>query len=270
MNILQSLVNKYKDSKQKSINKKEFKRLLLQAVNDGRFTKDEVDELDKKKKELGFTEEDIKEIKAEIFTAAFVAAKSDEQVTKEEEQELLNIQKYLNLTMDEIQPATMKELARLRILNEIQKGNMPIMTVQHLIMMKDEKAYWSEPAILAEEKVLRRRFGGGMQGVSFRIMKGVSYRIGGFSGQSVSETGLVAVSNGDLIITSKRIVFRGDKKSFVVKLGKIFETQLFTNGLQFSEINRSKPRLIKFAQIGNHNIIGAVLSYAINHYIEKE
>lgn len=269
MGIFQTIVNKYKDAKQKTLNKKEFKQALLQAVNDGKITKEEIEELDKKKKEFGLSEEDIKEMKSEIFATAFAVAKSDEKVTKDEEQELLSIQKYLGLADSEIQ-SSKKELARLRLLNEIQQGNMPTIQVKNLVMQKEEKAYWLEPATLAEEKVLRRKFEGGSRGMSFRIMKGVSYRVGGFSGHSVSETGVVSVSNGELIITSKRIVFRGDKKTFAVKLDKIIDTQLFTNGLQFSENNRAKPRLIKFEQEGNHNIIGAVLSYAINHYGDKE
>lgn len=269
MGIFQTIVNKYKDAKQKSFNKKEFKQALLQAVNDGKLTIEEIKELDNKKIKSGLTEDDIRKMKADIFAVAFTVAKEDQQVTRDEEQELKKIQNYLGLADDDIQHDK-KELARLRLLNEIQQGNMPTIPVTNLIMQKDEKAYWVEPATLAEEKVLRRRFEGGSQGVSFRIMKGVSYRVGGFRGHSVSETGVVAVSNGDLIITSKRIIFRGDNKSFAVKLDKILDTQLFTNGLQFSENNRSKPRLIKFVQQGNNDIIGAVLSYSINHYGDKK
>ncbi|MEI6587806.1 MAG: hypothetical protein WCO05_02560 [Candidatus Moraniibacteriota bacterium] len=269
MSIFQTIINKYKDAKQKSFNKKGFKQALLQAVNDGKITKEELGELDKKKSELDLTDEDVRGMRAEIFTTAFAVAKSDEQVTKDEEQELLSIQKYLGLADDEIQ-SSKKELARLRLLNEIQQGNMPMIPVTNLIMQKGERAYWVEPATLAEEKVLRRRFEGGSQGMSFRIMKGVSYRVGGFRGHSVSETGIVAVSSGELVITSKRAIFRGNNKSFAVKLDKILDIQLFTNGLQFSENNKSKPRLINFAQQGNQDIIGAILSYAINHYGDKE
>lgn len=269
MGIFQTIVDKYKDAKQKSLNKKEFRLALLQAASDGKLTKEEIDELDKKKSELGLTDEDTKGMRAEIFAAAFSATKADAQVTKDEEQELLSIQKYLGLADDEIQH-NKKELARLRLLNEIQQGNMPTMPpVTNLITQKGEKVYWVEPSTLAEEKVLRRRYEGGSQGMSFRIMKGVSYRVGGHRGHLVSETGVVAVSTGELIITSQRVIFRGDKKSFATKLDKILDVQLFTNGFQFSENNKSKPRLIKFAQEGNHDIIGAVLSYAINHYGEK-
>lgn len=242
---------------------------MFQAVNDGKLTKKEIDELDKKKTEFGLTDEDVKKVRAEIFAVAFSVVKDDKQVTEDEEKELKEIQKYLGLADDEIQ-ITKKELARLRLLNEIQKGNLPTFPVPNLVIQKHETVYWSEPAILAEEKVIRRRYEGGSQGVSFRLMKGVSYRVGGHRGHIVSETGVVSVSDGELVVTSKRIIFRGDGKTFAIKLDKILDIQIFTNGLQFSENNKPKPRMIKFKQEGNHDIVGAVLSYAINHYGNKE
>jgi hypothetical protein len=269
MGIFNTIIDKYKAAKQKSLNKKEFRELLLRAVGDGKLTKSEIDELDKKKTEFGLTDEDVKGMRAEIFATAFSVAKDDKQVTEEEEKELKEIQKYLGLADDEIQTSK-KELARLRLLNEIQKGNLPTVPVTNLVTQKGETAYWAEPAILAEEKVIRRRYEGGSQGVSFRVMKGVSYRVGGHRGHIVSETGLVPVSDGELIVTNKRIIFRGDGKAFAIKLDKILDIQIFTNGLHFSENNKSKPRLVKFKEEGNHDIVGAVLSYAINHYGDKE
>src|SRR3989344_1767889 len=128
MGIFQTLVDKYKDGKQKSLNKKEFRSALLQAASDGKLTKEEIDELDKKKSELGLTDDEIQHNK--------------------------------------------KELARLRLLNEIQQGNMPTMPpITNLITQKGEKIYWAEPSILAEEKVISRKYQGGSQGMSFRIMK---------------------------------------------------------------------------------------------------
>jgi hypothetical protein len=268
MGFFQTIITKYKDAKQKTLNKKEFRDAFLKAASDGKITSSEIEELNNKKEELGLTEEDIKQMKAEIYTVAFSAAKSDRQITKEEEAELQSIQTYLGLADNEVHHDK-KELARLRLLNEIQQGNMPLVTVANLVLQKGEKAYWIEPVIMAEEKVISRRYQGGSQGMSFRIMKGVSYRVGGHRGNITSETGVVAVSEGEMVITSKRVVFRGDKKSFATKLQNILDIQLFTNGFQFSENNKSKPRLLKFKQEGNHDVIGAVLSYAINHYGDK-
>jgi hypothetical protein len=268
MRIFRTIINNYKDARQKSQNKKEFREALLRAVADGKLTKEEIDDLDKKKTEFGLTDKDVKEMRAEIFATAFSVVKKNNQVTQEEEKELKEIQKYLGLADDEIQ-TTKKELARLRLLNEIQKGNLPTIPIVNLVIQKGESGFWAEPAVLTEDKVIRRRYEGASQGVSFRIMKGVSYRVGGHRGHIVNETGLVSVSDGELIITNKRIIFRGNGKAFAIKLEKILDVQIFTNGLQFSENNKSKPRMIKFKQEGNHDIVGAVLSYAINHYGDK-
>lgn len=265
MGFFQTIVSKYKDAKQKKLNKSAFKQALLQAVDDGKLTKEEIDELDSKKSELGLTEEDVRGMRADAFAAAFAVAKADKQITEDEERELKEIQEYLGLGDDEIQ-TTKKELAHLRLLNEIQKGNLPTITLTNLVTTKGEIGYWAEPAILAEEKVIRRNYQGGSQGVSLRIMKGVSYRVGASRGHIVNQTGLVPVSTGDIIITNKRIIFRGDGKSFAVKLDKLLDMQIFSNGLQFSENNKSKPRLVKFKEQGNYDIVGAILSYAVNHY----
>ena len=268
MSIFNTIVDKYKEAKQKSLNKKEFKSLLLKAVLDGKLTKEEIDSLDKKKSEFCLTDEDVKNMRMEIFTTAFEVAKDDKQITEAEEKELKKIQEYLGLADDEIY-LTKKELARLRLINEIQKGNLPTVSVANVVMQKGEIAYWSEPAMLIEEKVIRRFYQGGSQSVSFRIMKGVSYRVGGHRGQIVSETGLLPVSDGEVIISNNRIIFRGDGKSFVTKLDKILDIQIFTNCLQLSESNKSKPRIIQFKEVGNHDIVGSILSHAINHYGEK-
>lgn len=265
MGIFQGLVDKYKAAKQKSINKKEFKEGLLKAVEDGQLTADEISELEKRREELGLTEFDVQGMKSEIFTAAFAAAKADTQVTKEEEEELVKIQKYLGLSDDEIS-LDKKELARLRLLNEIQNGNMPAVSVSNVVLFKGETPYWVEPVDLIEEKVVRRHYSGGSRGMSFRVMKGVSYRVGGHRGTMTSETGLVVVSSGNMIITSKRIIMTGDRKSFAIKLNNLLNTELFTNAIYLSENGKSSQRLIRFKEKGNHDIIGAVLSYAINHF----
>lgn len=266
--IFQTLVNKYKDAKQKIKNKADFKKALLEAVSDGKLTKEEIDNLDQLKQTLGLTDQEVKGMRVDIFAAAFAVAKSDAQVTKEEEQELVGIQKYLGLADSDIEP-TKKELARLRLINEIQLGNIPTMQVKNLLVAKNENVYWVEPSILIEEKVLRRRYEGGSSGFSFRIMKGVSYRVGSSRGYLVNETGNVATSDGELIITSKRVIFRGDKKSFATKIGNILDTRLFTDGFQFSENNKTKPRMVGFKSGNNQEIIGGILSYAINHYDGK-
>lgn len=245
-----------------------IKSEMIQLASDGKLTPEEIRQIESRKSELCLNDEDIKLAKVDAYAAAFNKVVDDSALTEEEEKELNNIQKELNLS-DDLVEAKKKVLARYRLVREIQNGNMPTLQIANIVLKKGEQTYWSEPSSLLEEKVLSRHFEGGSSGFSFRLMKGVSYRIGGFKGYPVVEKGTVSTSDGEIVFTSKRLIFRGDRKSFATNLDKILDIQFYANGIQFSENNRSKPRLIQFNDRNNMDIIGSILSYTINHYSSK-
>lgn len=245
-----------------------LKNEMIQLASDGKLTAEEIKQIESRKAEMCLNDEDIKVAKVDAYAAAFNKAVDDSALTEEEEKELNNIQKELNLSDDLIE-AKKKILARYRLVREIQNGNMPALQIANIVLKKGEQVYWSEPASLLEEKVLSRHYEGGYSGFSFRVMKGVSYRVGGFRGYPVVEKGNVSTSDGELIFSSKRLIFRGDRKSFATNLDKILDIQFYANGIQFSENNRSKPRLIQFNDRNNMDIVGSILSYIVNHYSSK-
>lgn len=169
MNILNKISAKYEEIKQKNDDINDFKEYLLKAVDDVVLTDEELIELEKKRDELGITDDDIQKIKTKIYLSAYENAKSDSFITKDEEQELIKIQNYLKINDSEIDK-TKKELYRLRLLSQIQEGNIPIIMVNNIILQKGEEVYWIEPGELLEEKVINRKYEGGSRGVSFRVV----------------------------------------------------------------------------------------------------
>lgn len=268
MKLLNSLISKYKEMQQNAANKAEFQAMVMAAVSDGKLSAEEIEQINQKKEEFGLTDAQLRDIKVQAFMTAYKVAAGDKRISAEEEKELQAMQEFFGLQEHEV-GSTKKDLARFRLLHEIQTGNIPTVPVENIIMQKGERGLWVEPAHLVEEKVLRRRYVGGSSGASFRIAKGLSYRVGSYRGHSVSETGYVIVSTGDLILTSRRIIFRGDKKSFAIKLENLLDIQIFSNGVHFSENGRGKMRIVKYAQPGNQDILGAIASYAINN-LHKE
>jgi hypothetical protein len=210
------------------------------------------------------THGDIKSIRVQAYNAAFRAAKSDGIVTSEEESELKKLQDFFKIPESEILTSK-KELAKLRILTEIQNGNPPFMSVSNVVLQKNETIYWSEPSSLLEERVVGRRYEGGSQGLSIRITSGVTYRVGAHRGRIISDTAIVPVSSGELIITNKRIIFRGDAKSFNLRLDKLLELNLYGNGIRLTD-DKGKSCIVKFTSEGNSDIVGATLSFAINQF----
>jgi len=66
-------------------------------------------------------------------------------------------------------------------------------------------------AALVEGNRLPGRWSGGSQGVSFRVMRGVSYRVGGTRGTyTQGDETLAAIDTGRVLVTNERAVFAGD------------------------------------------------------------
>jgi hypothetical protein len=264
MNPFRTIIDKWRSSRQKAADKAAFKAQLMEAVADGRFSAAEIDSLYALQEELGLSRDDVALLRVQAFAKAFTAAKSDGAITEEEERELQAIKDHLEINDAEIAP-TQVELSRFRLLREIGEGVLPVITVPGLVLQKREVAHWTEPASLLEERVIDRQFVGGSRGVSIRIMKGVSYRVGAYRGQVETRAGIVAVSTGDLVITSRRVIFRGDKKGFNTRLDKLLNVEMTSNGVTLTD-DRSRSRVVQFSTAENADIVGAILSSAINGF----
>lgn len=262
MGLFKTVSDKLREMKQHAQNKKQFFNNVLQAAEDGKLTDEEMDELTRQYKEFGLTDEDLKKVRVTTFIKAYNSTKADGQITDEEYEDLKGIQRFLKIPDEEIE-GTKKELRKLRLISEIQRGNLPTLTAPNVILQKAEVAHWKEPASLIEERVISRRYEGGSQGFSFRIAKGVSYRVGGHRGHIVSETGNVPVSRGNLVLTSKRTIFEGDRKSFSLKFDKILNIDVYNDGMKVS-VENGKNKLLLFGSRENADVIGAMVSQLIN------
>lgn len=262
MGIFKSVSDKLREMKQRAKNKKQFINNVMQSVQDGELTDAEMDELTGQYKEFGITESELKKIRIAAYVAASKTVKQDGVVSNEEYEKLKKIQQFLKIPDEDIQ-GTKQELTRLCLINEIQQGNLPAITASPVILQKSEKTHWVEPGNLLEERVISRRYEGGSHGVSIRIMKGVSYRVGAHRGHIVSETGIVPVSSGDFVITNKRAIFSGDRKSFSLRIDKLLDLEMFSNGTRLTD-DKGKIRQVQFNKPENTDIVGAVLAQVIN------
>lgn len=69
-------------------------------------------------------------------------------------------------------------------------------------------------ASLIEPRAMPGHWRGASQGVSFRIAKGVRYRVGASRGTYVpGPTSPTAIDSGDVLLTQRRLIFRGMKAS---------------------------------------------------------
>jgi hypothetical protein len=131
-------------------------------------------------------------------------------------------------------------------------------------LQRGEIDYFSIAADMLEERVVRSNYVGGSRGVSIRLVKGVSYRVGQSRGHIESERALVSVSSGQLTITNQRLIFTGDRKSVNAPLPKIMNLEMFSDGLRFSLTNRQRPVTLRFFTPQSTELAGMYISRMLN------
>jgi hypothetical protein len=237
----------------------------MEAIRDGILTEDELRQIEARRHELGLTRNDLKRLHVGIYQEAIQRVSDDSRLSPDEEQSLERLATYLDVPWEALE-RNRRQLVRFRLLYQIEHGDLPALQIANIILRKGELVHWSEPASILEERVLRRGYVGGSSGFSFRIARGVSYRVGAHRGQLVSETGVVPVSIGDFILTSKRAIFRGDRKAFNTAWDKILDVHFYSDGIRLTTTSRSKPTVIQFQHDGAVEIVGALIAAIVNRF----
>jgi hypothetical protein len=152
------------------------------------------------------------------------------------------------------------------------------------VILKDkEELLIMLPNIALREARSVRDTSGGYAGPSFRIAKGVSFRVGAFGAQSESHDELKQVDRGTLTLTNKRLIFTGEKRSSEINLSKIISIEPYSDGIALKTSGRSKVQYfvgIDLNQISTTVTInersysepftGLMLKYIIEGIIKRE
>ena len=220
---------------------------------DNYLEKSEETELTHLKKELGLDDRDLAEVNRVIANLKIMSKNadvekyekklqefgSDRYLDSEEEQVLGELKSQLSLSDDDVFHS-LYELVRLKRLTALKDGKLPVLEAD-IVLQKNELCHYEVAVNLIEEKS-RTSYVGGSHGVSVRIMKGVSYHVGGFKGDRIVDTFNTVTDNGSLYITNKRVIFAGNKKNVTYPVNKIVNIKRFSDAIQFQKENESKPK----------------------------
>jgi hypothetical protein len=126
-------------------------------------------------------------------------------------------------------------------------GGMPTVSAPNVVLTKDERVVWTEPAQLFEERVTSRTWDGGNQGVSIPTgVAGIRLNFGKTKGRLNVTRNHVPVASGDLIITTRHVFFNGDTKSSKAALTKIVTFNCADDGATIAVTGRVNPWTVMF------------------------
>jgi hypothetical protein len=259
------------DNVKSKYSKDAVSKLSLEKYNDSFLSDEERDEIELFASELNISSTEVekinKNIAGNIYKNAVQRAIADNEVTISEQETLEQLAKKLNLNVDELNldKSTDETYNYLVFLNALNNGYLPSSTNSAIVLQKNEVAHWEVSANLLTSKIVTTGYSGGSQGVSLRVMKGVSYRVGASKSRPIKEQ--VSVKHpGVLVVTSKRIVFSSSTKSFTIPFTQLISFDPYSDGLGLQKGNGSY--LLSLSNNKSAELTFKILTNAINKTYE--
>ena len=160
------------------------------------------------------------------------------------EQQKINQEK---IEQEKHQLIVLKENDENQFLTSLQNGKITITSndTSPVILKKNESLSIVMHNITLQEPRAVRQTHAAYGGPTIRVAKGVSFRLGGASARSESHEEIRAIDRGSLILTTKRLIFIGSKRTTNIDLRKIMAIEAYTDGIESQRENKQKTEYFK-------------------------
>lgn len=260
--MFKQLMDSISDSLKHAQGSAELQRVFTAAIADLVLTPTEISALRSVVTTHGLTTEEVRAIGEHILRQAITQAKADGAVS---DTELKTLHDIIALTQIPTQTAgaLLATFAVQRKMYELSRGVLAPIANAGIQLRAGEQAFWMTAVRLFEERVVRRETVGRSSGVTFRIMRGVSYRIGGSRGHSVPVTASVEVARGNLVITDARLVFLGDRQTVTIALDDVVGVDPYTNAIVVHAEKRKQPVQFFYQQLEEAEFVAQVIAHVL-------
>ena len=241
--------------------------MLFRIVSDGTVSPQERDELSRFHNTSLLTPEESLQLRDRAFNHVLAKYIGDRRLNPQEQSSLQHLAVELGISINARQESQqlISYHSTLHGLETAALEDLPTLNGQSgVILQRGEQDYFAHSANLLEMRVVRSRVVGRSSGVSFRLMKGVTYRVGQSRGSISSESDWTPVSNGTFVITNQRLVFRGDTKSINTPHSKLLDIETYADAIRFSVTNRQKPVTIRFFSPQSSELAALIISRMLN------
>lgn len=258
--MIQQLIQSFKDTLARAQNVEAVRQAFVAAVADVHLDSNEIAALRAEVAKHHLTADEVREIGVHVLHDVAQRIKQDGLVTDHEVTVMHQIVQLTQVPSSHL-GELMATLHLQRKMYEVSQGKLAPIIVTGINLQRGEQAYWHEPVTLYEERVVRREMVGRSQGVSIRIMRGVSYRIGGTRGQSMPVYADVPAASGDLILTDKRVIFKGDKKSVALAWDDVIGIDPYTNAITIHSGKSNQPLRFFYRREGTAELVAQIASH---------
>lgn len=197
------------------------------------------------------SEDDFQDVVLNKWRDFVDLALADHLLSEEEEERLKGIMNAFDLPSNKLdQRGCMTKLVKAAVLRDLQKGT-PKTRVSLDIplpfkLQKREVVLWAFPKTRLIERITKRKITGGSTGASFRVMKGVYWRVGAFKGVPVSWDETHHTDTGLLVLTNKHLLFSGPVRNQRIAYSRLASIDPYSDAIEVQrDAATAKPQIFR-------------------------
>ncbi len=244
-----------------------YAEAFSEAVSDEKLTAEELARLEKLAVALRLPERARRKAQEaplqEVVDRVLARIVADRRLSPAEEQALRDLQKNLGVPELRFGPATQAALDKYALLWRIENGELPFIAGPTPAPLQDGelchlacRSFWHE---LRDYTVRAGRTG---PAPSVKVPRGLTYRVDGAAPKRIARDGLAPVDWGSLYVTSRRLMFVGQKTRETIRFNELLGIEVFADAIVLEKTSGRRPHL--FLE-GDVEVIAAVMSEVIAH-----
>ena len=155
---------------------------------------------------------------------------------------------YLHLPVNNLpvqyQNSEISKIGQMSIIKSLQRGVVPALTTPAPIMLgRGETIIWTYNGVTMYQEKVEKEYGGRRTGWSFRVMRGVTYHVGGTKIKPIEHSYLDNKGVGTLYITNKHIIFQGATAAQKIPYSKMIGVTPYSDGIEVHRDGANMKRL---------------------------
>jgi hypothetical protein len=234
-------------------NRRLYQQSLERALADGILTDEEARELASVRAEHEISEAEVRMVALSLYRRALRDAVADSRITEEEDEVLQRLRTQLGLSDRDLR-GDVAQLQRVRLLSEVERDHLPHVD-SPVPLASGEECHWVIQARLADRLSTPGRKSE-LRQLNFPVASATVFSANGERSDLRASDEMLPTDMGVLVITDRRTLFRGARRTVNVPHLKLQSVDLFKDGVAIEE---SEPARRSFFIVDDPELTAAVL-----------
>jgi hypothetical protein len=207
-----------------------YQHHLEDALADGVLTEEEAEELASVRQDHALSEAEVRMVALTIYRRALRNAMADARITTDEDKTLQRLQKLLGLNETDLR-ADREQMQRVHLLARIERSELPVVNAP-VALDGAERCHWVVQARLAQKLTIPGSARPPLARDTFQVDTNTPFHVATERSTLQQSDEVLPLDIGMLLITSRRTLFRGARKTATLPHVKLDSLELYADGIR--------------------------------------